>query len=73
MVVIVTDRQRFRHQIVEVVAEAQDEGEHDQQHRGDERVDLIALERDAQDQRRERRQDETIQKWLPLLPQHACN
>ena len=52
------------HQIVEVVAEAQDKGEHDQQHGGDEGVKLIALESDAQDQRRERRQDETIQRRL---------
>jgi len=62
--VLVTDRQGLCHQIVEVVAEAQDKGEHDQQRGGDEGVKLIALESDAQDQRRERRQDETIQRRL---------
>ena len=59
--VLVPDRQRLRHQVIEVVTEAQDEAEHDEQHRCNERVQLIALERDAADQRCQRRQRETVE------------
>ena len=59
--VLVPDRQRLRHQVIEAVTEAQDEAKHDEQHRCNERVQLIALERDAADQRCQRRQRETVE------------
>ncbi len=54
----------MHHQIVEVVTEAQYECQHNEHHRGEEQVHLVAAERDAQDQRREGREHEPIERRL---------
>ena len=62
--VFVSYGQRMHHQIVEVVTEAQYECQHDEHHRGEEHVHLVAAERDAQDQRHESREHEPIERRL---------
>ena len=61
--VFVSYRERLGQDIVQVVTESENEREHDQHDRGDECVKLIAFDRDACDERNERRQHEAVQRW----------
>ena len=54
----------MRHQLVEAVAEAQNESQHHDHHRRDELVHLVAVQRDAHDERDQRGQHETVERGL---------
>ena len=60
--VFVAHCERLRQHVVDLAAERQHEGQHDAEHAGGEQMHLVAFDRDARDQRHERREHEAVER-----------